>query len=197
MNTPSILPVHPIWNQNRGCASQPTQGKSAWAKQAITNGYSGKYAYLEQYFTNAYTIDANGTNSAGLLSPYGEFFPMVPGPAALITMPDIDSLQQGTGVVNVIKLQLDVNHDGVMDLSFGGPDNTSQARPFVFWINNDYDRVDTDILDLVQEEDDVQAASSPGTSGPTPDSDYQWAENAYAIPCKRDLVIGFNPPDRR
>jgi hypothetical protein len=34
---------------------------------------------------------------------------------------------------------LDVNHDGNMDLSFAGPDNTSQARPFVFWINNDRD----------------------------------------------------------
>ena len=45
---------------------------------------------------------------------------------------------RSSGVVNVIKLQLDVNHDGIMDLGFGGPDNTSQARPFVFWINNGY-----------------------------------------------------------
>jgi hypothetical protein len=119
---------------------------AGWAKQEITNGYSGKYAYLEQYFTNANTIGPNGvakTNSAGLLSPYGEFFPMQPGPAALVTMPDIDHPdQQGTGVVNVIKLQLDVNHDGAMDLSFGGPDNTSQAQPFVFWINDDCDSND-------------------------------------------------------
>jgi hypothetical protein len=115
---------------------------SGWAKQAITNGYAGKYAYLEQYFDKAYTIDANGnttTNEAGLLSPYGEFFPMQPGPAALVTMPDIETGQRGTGVVSVIKLQLDVNHDGQIDLSFSGPDNTSQARPFVFWINNDAD----------------------------------------------------------
>lgn len=41
--------------------------------------------------------------------------------------------------MNVIKLQLDVNHDGTMDLSFGGPDNTSPDRPFVFWVNNDHD----------------------------------------------------------
>ena len=47
--------------------------------------------------------------------------------------------QQATGVVNVIKLQLDVNHDGHMDLSFAGPDNTSQARPLLMWINNDND----------------------------------------------------------
>ncbi len=115
---------------------------AGWAKQAIGNGYEGEYAYLEQYFDSAYVIDGNGnvtTNSAGLLSPYGEFSPMQPGPAALVTLPDIDTGQQGTGVVSVIKLQLDVNHDGIMDLSFAGPDNTSQARPFVFWINNDRD----------------------------------------------------------
>lgn len=55
---------------------------SAWAKQEITNGYAGKYAYLEQYLDKAYQIDASGnvtTNEAGLISPYGEFFPMVPG----------------------------------------------------------------------------------------------------------------------
>ena len=116
---------------------------TAWAKQAILNGFTNKFAYLEQYFTNAYTIDATGnvtTNSAGLLSPYGEFFPMQPGPAALVTMADIDPpYQQGTGVVNVIKLQTDVDHNGVMDKSFAGPDNTSQTRPLVWWINNDCD----------------------------------------------------------
>jgi len=116
---------------------------SGWAKQRITNGYTNKFAYLEQYFDQAHTMDANGnvtSNSAGLLSPYGEFFPMQPGPAALLTMPDIDPpYQRGTGVVNVVKLQLDVNHDGTMDPSFAGPDNTSQTRPFAFWVNNDCD----------------------------------------------------------
>jgi hypothetical protein len=85
---------------------------SGWAKMAITNGYADKYAYLEQYFQQALAIDANGnvtTNSAGLLSPYGEFSPTLAGPAALVTMPDLDTGEQGTGVVNVLKLQLDVN----------------------------------------------------------------------------------------
>jgi Alpha/beta hydrolase of unknown function (DUF900). len=120
---------------------------SGWAKMAITNGYPGKYAYLEQYWDKAYKIGTNGvttTNQTGLLSPYGEFFPTEPGPTALFTMPDIDTGQRGTGIVNVIKLQLDVNHDGVMDLTFGGPDNTSQDRPFVFWIDNDCDSEDGD-----------------------------------------------------
>ena len=115
---------------------------SGWAQCAINNGYAGKYGYLEQYFDKAYAMDTNGiatVNQAGLLSPYGEFFPTNPGPAALVTLPDIDTSQRGTGVVHVIKLQLDVNHDGVMDPSFAGPDNTSPARPFRFWVNDNND----------------------------------------------------------
>jgi Alpha/beta hydrolase of unknown function (DUF900) len=168
---------------------------SGWAKQTIVNGYSGKYAYLEQYFTNALTIGADGkptTNSAGLLSPYGEFFPTQPGPAALTTLPDIDTGQQGTGVVNVIKLQLDVNHDRVMDLSFGGPDNTSQARPFVFWVNNDYDRLAPDSDDNTNYDDSV-SPSSPQAVTPyspwqaAPDSEYRDAFGHRVIPNRRDL----------
>jgi hypothetical protein len=115
---------------------------AGWAKQRIVNGYEGKFGYLEQLFDHAVCLGPNGqptTNSAGTLSPYGEFFPTMPGPAALVTMPDLDTGQRGTGIVHVIKLQLDVNHDGAMDLSFAGPDNTSQARPLVWWANNDND----------------------------------------------------------
>ena len=127
---------------------------TAWAKQAIRNGYTNKFAFAEQYFDQALKIDASGvptTNQTGILSEYGEFFPTEPGPVALVTMPDIDPpYQRGTGVVNVIKLQLDVNHDGTMDTSFAGPDNTAGGwdevgdpvalHPYVFWINNDCDR---------------------------------------------------------
>jgi hypothetical protein len=121
---------------------------SGWAKMAIANGDTNKFGYLEQYFTNAYSIDTNGnatTNLTGILSPYGDFFPTMPGPAALVTMPDIDTGERGTGIVNVIKLQLDVNHDGTMDLGFSGPDNTSAVRPFTFWINNDNDYSSTPV----------------------------------------------------
>ncbi len=62
-------------------------------------------------------------------------------------MPDIDNGQPGTGIVNVIELQLDVNHDGNMDLSFSGPDSTSPTRPYVFWVNNDFDRLAYDADD--------------------------------------------------
>ena len=57
----------------------------------------------------------------------------------LTTKPDGVSTNIGECVVNVIKLQLDVNHDGVMNTSWTGPDNTTYDRPFVFWVNNDCD----------------------------------------------------------
>ena len=121
---------------------QPLQ-VAAWAKQHIAGGTTGKYAYLEQYFDKAYKTDNNGvatTNETGVLSEYGEFFPTDPGVIALTTK--LDTTQggiQGTCLVHVLKLQLDVNHDGQMDLSLAGPDNTSPASPCPFWINNDCD----------------------------------------------------------
>ena len=84
-----------------------------------------------------------------MLSPYGEFFPETAGQVKLLTM--ADSSQggiQGTCLVNVIKLQLDVNHDGKMDLSYAGPDNTSCFHPYVFWCNNNFDRWDNDSAHL-------------------------------------------------
>jgi hypothetical protein len=110
---------------------------AGWAKQTIQNGYANKFGYLGQYFEKAQKQGT--TNKTGILSPYGEFFPTEPGPVELVTMPDLATGQRGTGVVHVIKLQLDVNHDGVMDLSWGGQDNTSWKRPFRFWVNNDND----------------------------------------------------------
>jgi hypothetical protein len=164
---------------------------SGWAKQAIANGYPNKYAYLEQYFDSAYMIATNGdmtTNSAGLLSPYGEFFPTQPGPAALLTLPDIDTGQRGTGIVNVIKLQLDVNHDGNMDLSFGGPDNTSPQIPYVFWVNNDFDRLFYDSMDKTTYEDSVLSDVCPATPKvATPDCNYRDSHFHRVIPTMRDL----------
>ena len=98
--------------------------------------------YLGQYFTNAYQIGPDGnptTNLAGMLSPYGQFFATVPGPVALKTMPDIDTGKQGTGIVYCVSLQVDKNHDGVMDTNFFGNDATSQGSPMEWWINDDYD----------------------------------------------------------
>ena len=117
---------------------------NGYAKLAVLNGYSGVYGYLGQYFTtNAYALDSSGnitTNATGILSPYGNYFATEPGPAALVTMPDIDTGQRGTGVVYAVSLNVDANHDGNMDLSFNGADATSQASPMEFWVNNGNDQ---------------------------------------------------------
>ncbi len=118
---------------------------TAWAKQVVSNGYSGVYAFPQQYFDKAFKCDTNGnitTNQTGVLSEYGEFFPTEPGKIILTTKPDGATGATGQCVVYAIKMQLDVNHDGVMDLTYAGPDNTSADRPFNFWINDDWDEKD-------------------------------------------------------
>jgi len=115
---------------------------AAYAKLAVQNGYAGVYGYLGQYVDAAYQVDDNGTvttNRTGVLSPYGSFFATEPGPAALVTMPDLDTGERGTGVVHCVALQVDKNHDGEMDATFNGPDATSSASPMVCWVNDDYD----------------------------------------------------------
>jgi len=116
---------------------------AGYAKLEVTNSYyQDVYGYLGQYFDQAYKI-TNGivtTNTTGVLSPYGSFFATEPGPAALVTMPDIDPpYQRGTCTVYCASMPVDKNFDGTMDLSFSGPDATSQASPMVWWVNNDYD----------------------------------------------------------
>ncbi|MGD0814627.1 MAG: hypothetical protein ABSA83_13555 [Verrucomicrobiota bacterium] len=145
---------------------------AGYAKQAVLNGSPNVFAYLGQYFTNAFLM-SNGvvtTNPAGILSEYGEFFPTVPGQVALLTMPDPDqNYMQGTCVVDIIRLSLDVNHDGIMNETYTGPDNGS----YTLWANNDYDRY------TGGGEDDLQTASQP---------DYNYTIGGYrAIPCPRDL----------
>jgi pimeloyl-ACP methyl ester carboxylesterase len=112
---------------------------AGYAKLAVTNSaYTGVYGYLGQYFDKAYKI-TNGivsTNTTGVLSAYGNFFATEPGDVALVTMPDVDTGERGTGIVHCISLQLDKNHDGSMDSSFSGADSTSQASPMIAWINN-------------------------------------------------------------
>lgn len=169
---------------------------SGWAKKRILNGDTNKFAYLEQFFDKAFKADANGnatTNETGILSEYGEFFPTEPGRVILTTKPDIETAEVGHAIINVIHLGLDVNHDGEMNLTFGGPDSTSAQRPFVFWVNNDYDRghkVDCNIigLDCDWEEDDLgpdEVAKLPGEQR-FRDSHFQ-TNGLNAIPSQRDL----------
>jgi len=155
-----------------------------WAKQAILNGANNKYAYLGQYFvTNAFLLNTNGavtTNSAGIVSPYGEFFPTQAGQAQLITMPDIDTGRQGTCTVSVVSLNVDANHDGTMDLSYFGQDQTSPGKPCVFWCNNNFDRWDNDFPFFTAEQDDQQSAAQP-------DCNFSDGYGDRMIPCTRDL----------
>jgi hypothetical protein len=118
---------------------QPEIQIAGYAKLAVTNGYPGVYGYLGQYFDQAYQKDANGnvtTNKTGIVSPYGNFFATEPGPAALVTMPDVDTGERGVCTVNCISMQVDKNDDGTMDLSWNGPDTTSQTSPYRIWVNN-------------------------------------------------------------
>ena len=148
-NQPYPLPIEPDFNVTNttppiiASVGQPMI-IGGWAKYAVG---SGKFAYLGQYFvTNVFLFDTNGvvtTNTAGVMSPYGEFFPLQTGTAQFTTMGDVDNpSQQGTGVVQIISLNVDANHDGVMDLSYAGPDQTSPSRPFRFWINDNQDSGD-------------------------------------------------------
>jgi hypothetical protein len=171
---------------------------AGYAKLAIANGYAGKYAYLGQYFDKAYKANPDGTrstNETGFLSPYGEFFPTEPGRAILTTLPDGVSTNVGECTVHVISINVDANHDGEMDCTLTGPDQTSVSRPFGFWVNNDFDRAH--LVDCVpgpcdNEEDDVSdndpSADCPATPlKSTPDADYQDLPGLYVIPCSRDL----------
>jgi len=111
---------------------------AAYAKMAVTNGYSGVYGYLGQYFDKAYQM-TNGvvtTNTTGVVSPYGNFFATQAGTAALVTMPDVDTGVRGTCTVYCVSMNVDANHDGNMDLSFNDLDATSQSSPMLAWINN-------------------------------------------------------------
>jgi hypothetical protein len=115
---------------------------SGWAKKRIMNGNTNKFGFLEQFFDKAYKADANGnatTNETGILSEYGEFFPTEPGRVILTTKPDIETSEVGQVLVNVIHLGVDANHDGEIDRTFAGPDDTSSSNPFRFWLNNDGD----------------------------------------------------------
>jgi hypothetical protein len=167
---------------------------AGYAKQRLLNGYTNVFSYLGQYFDKAYQIDGNGnvtTNSAGAISPYGELVANAVGPVALVTMTNWGENVHGTGVVQVVKLVLDVNHDGIMDTSVSGPDNTSASSPYVFWSDQNFDRFVLDSDDNVFYDDDVAisspAANSLYTGKPTPDCNYQDGGGNRVIPCARDL----------
>ena len=153
-----------------------------WAKFSIQNGNPNKFAYLGQYYiTNAYMFDANGnltTNTTDIVSPYGDFFPTQPGMVAMVTMPDIDTGAQGTGVVRVVSLCADANHDGILDTSYAGPDFTSPSRPLRFWVDDSSD------------DGDYGGTGIPG-QGAQGNAMRQNGLHQYVIQGRRDLVNFF------
>jgi pimeloyl-ACP methyl ester carboxylesterase len=58
----------------------------------------------------------------------------------LKTKPDLATGEQGSLLLHIIHLQVDANHDGVMDPRHNGPDQTTEVRPLEFWLNDDRDR---------------------------------------------------------
>lgn len=159
---------------------------AGYAEQTLLNGDRSKYAYLGQYFDAALTVNTNGvvtTNKAGIVDEYGEFFPLITGPAALLTKPDTSQGGlQGTCIVQVVSLSVDLNHDGKMDTTFCGPDTTTQFKRYSFWVNGDYDRLWPDSDDHTNYEDSVTAKQGNFV----PDCDYM-SGGYRAIPTKRDL----------
>jgi hypothetical protein len=168
---------------------------AGYAQQAILNGYTNVFAYLGQYFTNAFVM-SNGVltaTSAGIVSEYGGFFPILPGHIGLMTKPDPDQWNmQGTCEIDVIRLSLDVNHDGIMEESFTGPDNTTAENPYVFWANNNYDRYTLDSDGTNYYDDDVASNSRDAddffTGVSTPDCNFKNGAGNRIIPCERDLA---------
>jgi hypothetical protein len=142
----------------------------------------------ENLLLDAFLLNNSGTlttNTAGILSPYGDFFPLQAGVAAVVTMPDLDTGTQGTNFVRIISLNVDANHDGVMDFSYGGPDQTSPSRPFRFWANDNQDI-----------EDYGGNGGIPGLPGHWGDGMNAWSYDGnlnpiYRIRGTRDLVDFF------
>jgi hypothetical protein len=82
------------------------------------------------------------------------------------------------GVLLPVELMVDANRDGEMsftDAAIHSKDSTSQAKPFRFWVNNDYDKGGT-VDGSDWEEDDY-------TQSGNPDHD----RNNNVIECRRDL----------
>jgi hypothetical protein len=181
---------------------------TAWAKQTVSNGSLSVCAYTQQYFDKAFIADANGnitTNQTGILSEYGEFFPTQPGKVFLTTKPDGATGSTGQCVVYVVKLQLDVNHDGAMDLSYAGPDNSPYDRPFLFWVNDDTDMASGTPGSV---DEDVNWPTLPdwACGAMTSQRDLEdyarvwivglpalWASNGYALSLSWDHVVSGHP----
>jgi hypothetical protein len=149
-------------------------------------------------FNGAYKINTSAAITTGILSPNlnfpqvgwiyparsADFTPTQPGKVIITTKPDSNG-NYGEVVVYVIDMQVDANHDGVID----NRDVTSANNPFTFWVNNDVDRWHTvDSTDAEQDSLQINDSSIP-VYNQVPDCFFGGTTLPFAgmIPCTRDL----------
>jgi len=146
-------------------------------------------------------IDTNAAVSTGILSPnlnytnsylndtlFGQrgadFTPTQPGKVIVTTLPDANG-NYGEVTIYALDMQVDANHDGVMD----NRDLTSLNNPMQFWVNNDVDRWHTvDVTDSEQDDLQINDSSIPWYNQ-VPDCFFGGTNGPFAgvIPCTRDL----------
>jgi len=156
-------------------------------------------------YNGKYMIDTNSATNTGILSPNlnfpqdttetdhgwrsADFTPTQTGKVIVTTMPDTNGFY-GEVTIYVIDMQVDANHDGVVD----NRDLTSVDNPMVFWVNNDIDRghaVDCNLLgaDCDWEQDDLNTNDpSLNSVADVPDCSFiDPSSGQCAIPSQRDL----------
>jgi hypothetical protein len=151
-------------------------------------------------------IDTNSAVTTGILSPNidytninantypqifptrgADFTPTVPGKVIITTMADANG-NYGEVTIYVIDIQVDANHDGLMD----NRDLTSVDNPDVLWVNNDIDR--GHVVDGDDWEQDDLNTNDPSLNAATDVPDCNFIDpstGAYAIPSQRDLEDYF------
>jgi hypothetical protein len=200
------------WSQLIAVRPNGTQitNQSCWIDQDFAQAYlcnpaTGDVPRTSQTnYNGKMKINTNTAVTTGILSPnlnypqdYGEyinawrsadFTPTQTGKVIVTTMPDANGYY-GEVTIYVIDMQVDANHDGIMD----NRDLTSVDNPMNFWVNGNFDRNVLDSDDNAYYNDDVATtdpnAASPGTPGiSTPDFNYLAGDGkTYCIPNERDL----------
>jgi hypothetical protein len=180
--------------------------QSCWIDQDFAQAYlcdpaTGDVPRTNQLnYNGKFKIDTNTAVMTGILSPNlnypqnqyeyecinafrsADFTPTRTGKVIVTTVPDANG-NYGEVTIYVIDMQVDANHDGVMD----NRDLTSVNNPMVFWVNNDVDRWHT-VDGTDSEQDSLQINDSSFASWQqVPDCQYVNGIGQYAIPCTRDL----------
>ena len=178
----TVLSNEPCWIDQDFAQAYLCNPATGDVSRTNTTNYNGKFQ-----------INTNGAVTTGILSHnlnytnyngaspirQADFTPTQTGKVIITTQPDPNGYY-GELTVYVIDMQVDANHDGVMD----NRDLTSLDNPMQFWANNDYDRPALDSDDDVYYDDSVQTA-------PTTDAFYIDSTGPLAIPTVRDLQDYF------